>query len=188
LKWQRIHSWQTPPGLISPRRWVVCEILLNTLVTNTYYSFEIVPGYRELPYVRDNPQWLVLELVDGFGSHINCYEANVFRAEHNVIPASGRGRSHAQTRVHPLRGASRLGSRSCSATRGRMKIPRPGSCRARSVAQLRYLKWCYFINLHGHYLLPGLARNCLWNHSKTPFIELTKHQDAFMNDGELVEN
>jgi hypothetical protein len=39
LKWRRIHSWLTLPGLISPRRWVFCEILLNTLVTNAYYSF-----------------------------------------------------------------------------------------------------------------------------------------------------
>jgi hypothetical protein len=31
-----------------------------------------------------------------------------------IIPASGRGRSHAQTHVHPLRGASWLGSRKSS--------------------------------------------------------------------------
>ena len=35
----------------------------------------IVDGYRHLPSVRDNPQWWMLELLDGFGSHTTNIEA-----------------------------------------------------------------------------------------------------------------
>jgi hypothetical protein len=52
-----------------------------------------VPGYRKLKLIRDNPQWKVLELLDGFGSHVNCYEANVFRSDHNIISLKEAGNS-----------------------------------------------------------------------------------------------
>ena len=47
-------------------------------------SKAIVKGYRHLPYVRDNEQWLVLELLDGFKSHENVLEAHRLRAANNI--------------------------------------------------------------------------------------------------------
>jgi hypothetical protein len=35
----------------------------------------------------------VLELLDGFGSHVNCYEANLFRSEHKIISLKEEGDS-----------------------------------------------------------------------------------------------
>ena len=47
-------------------------------------SKAIVKGYRSMPYVKDNPHWLVLELLDGFKSHENVLAAHRLRAEHNI--------------------------------------------------------------------------------------------------------
>ena len=46
---------------------------------------QIVRGYRELPYIKENPQWWVLELVDGFGSHITNVEANLERSQNKIL-------------------------------------------------------------------------------------------------------
>jgi hypothetical protein len=35
----------------------------------------------------------VLELLDGFGSHVNCYEANVFRTQHKILSLREEGDS-----------------------------------------------------------------------------------------------
>mmetsp|Transcript_38277 Transcript_38277/g.92337 ORF Transcript_38277/g.92337 Transcript_38277/m.92337 type:complete len:112 (-) Transcript_38277:1235-1570(-) len=42
-------------------------------------SKSVVPGYRQLPVIKDNPQWSALEVFDGFGSHMNSPEANELR-------------------------------------------------------------------------------------------------------------
>lgn len=31
----------------------------------------IVRGYHAMPFIVDNPQWWVLEILDGYGSHVN---------------------------------------------------------------------------------------------------------------------
>jgi len=36
-------------------------------------------GYRSLPYVKDNPDWYMLELLDGFKSHECVLAANELR-------------------------------------------------------------------------------------------------------------
>ena len=36
---------------------------------------KIVDGYRAIDIIRDNPQWWMLELFDGFGSHTTNIEA-----------------------------------------------------------------------------------------------------------------
>lgn len=46
-----------------------------------------------MPYVVDNPDWYVLELKDGFGSHLNCYKANLLRAEHKILSLKEEGDS-----------------------------------------------------------------------------------------------
>ena len=55
----------------------------------------------------------------------------------------------------------------CSATRGPMKIPRPGFSRTRSVAQFMNLKQCYLRKLYSWYVLPQLGQKCFLNYSKT---------------------
>ena len=32
-------------------------------------SKSVVKGYRPMPFVRDNPQWIMLDILDSFGSH-----------------------------------------------------------------------------------------------------------------------
>ena len=44
-------------------------------------SHAIVKGYRHLPYVKENKEWWVLELLDGFQSHENNLKAHKLRAE-----------------------------------------------------------------------------------------------------------
>lgn len=56
-----------------------------TLFDWTLDNPQIIPGYRELPYVKDNPEWYVLELLDGFGSHTNSLAANELRTKHKVL-------------------------------------------------------------------------------------------------------
>lgn len=38
-----------------------------------------------MPYVQDNPDWWMVELVDGFGSHRNCYKANKLRYDNKIL-------------------------------------------------------------------------------------------------------
>jgi len=54
---------------------------------------KIVQGYRALPVVRDNPDWWVFELVDGYGSHHNCAPANQYRYDHKVLSLKEEGDS-----------------------------------------------------------------------------------------------
>lgn len=32
-------------------------------------------GIREMPFIKANPQWWVIEIFDGYGSHVNNLEA-----------------------------------------------------------------------------------------------------------------
>jgi hypothetical protein len=45
----------------------------------------IVKGYRSMPFVADNPDWLMVELLNGFKSHKNLLSANELRSEHNIL-------------------------------------------------------------------------------------------------------
>ena len=47
-------------------------------------SEAIVRGYRQLPYIKENPQWGIVELLDGFKSHENVLEAHELRAKNNI--------------------------------------------------------------------------------------------------------
>ena len=48
-------------------------------------SEAIVKGYRHLPYIKENPDWWVGELLDGFKSHENVLTAHELRYEHKII-------------------------------------------------------------------------------------------------------
>jgi hypothetical protein len=52
-----------------------------------------VDGYRLLDIVKDNPDWWMLELLDGFGSHVNCHEANMYRWQKKVLSLKEEGDS-----------------------------------------------------------------------------------------------
>lgn len=38
-----------------------------------------------MPFIRDNPQWYVVEIFDGFGAHLNNYQALKLRMDARVI-------------------------------------------------------------------------------------------------------
>ena len=46
----------TPNSYMTDKAWVLV-------------SKEVVKGYRLVIFVRDNPQWMILELIDGLDSH-----------------------------------------------------------------------------------------------------------------------
>jgi hypothetical protein len=47
-------------------------------------SQSIVKGYRSMPFVTDNPDWSLVELLNGFKSHENVLSANELCSEHNI--------------------------------------------------------------------------------------------------------
>jgi len=59
----------------------------NAFMTNDAWvevSKAIVMGYRNLPYIRENDDWHVLELLDGFGSHEHVLESHELRAANKI--------------------------------------------------------------------------------------------------------
>ena len=50
-------------------------------------------GIRGMPVVRDNPQWWVLEVFDGFGSHTSGYEAMKVRSDSKILCLKEEGDS-----------------------------------------------------------------------------------------------
>ena len=50
-------------------------------------------GYRQMPVVRDNPQWWILELLDGFGAHTNSHPASKYRYDNKVLSLKEEGDS-----------------------------------------------------------------------------------------------
>ena len=63
---------------------VMTESAYMTDVAWLEASKAIVKGYRNMPYVKENKQWSVLELLDGFKSHENVLAAHRLRAEYNI--------------------------------------------------------------------------------------------------------
>jgi len=47
-------------------------------------SEAIVRGYRSLPYVKENEEWLMVELLDGFKSHENVLAAHELRRDNKI--------------------------------------------------------------------------------------------------------
>ena len=56
-------------------------------------SPDIVKGYRAMPFIEWNPQWWVVEILDGFGAHLNNYEALKMRADAKIISIKEEGDS-----------------------------------------------------------------------------------------------
>jgi hypothetical protein len=47
-------------------------------------SKSIVKGYHSMPFVADNSDWSMVELLDGFKSHENVLSANELHSDHNI--------------------------------------------------------------------------------------------------------
>ena len=62
----------------------------NTYITEEVWvlvSKAVVNGYRLMPFVRDNTQWMMLKLLDGFGSHEQVFEENKLQSKYLVLSA-----------------------------------------------------------------------------------------------------
>ena len=52
-----------------------------------------VAGYRAMPVIVDNPEWWVVEIMDGFGAHTISYKANKIRLDNKVLSLKEEGDS-----------------------------------------------------------------------------------------------
>ena len=62
----------------------------------------IVKGYRALPVVKDNPQWLMIEIFDGFGAHLTNLNALKQRAEAKILSITRRRVTRPHTIKHMI--------------------------------------------------------------------------------------
>ena len=62
----------TPNSYITDEAWVLV-------------SKAVVKGSSTMPFVHDNPQWVMIELIGIFGSHERFLEAHELRAKFLVI-------------------------------------------------------------------------------------------------------
>ena len=51
----------------------------------------LVKGYWDLPVVRDNPQWWMIEIFDGFGAHLTNLNSLKQRAEAKILSIKEEG-------------------------------------------------------------------------------------------------
>ena len=62
----------------------------------------IVKGYRALPVVKDNPQWWMIEIFDGFGAHLTNLNALKQRAEAKILSFTRRRVTRPHTIKHMI--------------------------------------------------------------------------------------
>ena len=53
-----------------------------------------------MPYIKDNLQWWALELLDGFGSHLNNYKSNKLLADNKILSLKEEGNLSAINRAY----------------------------------------------------------------------------------------
>jgi hypothetical protein len=53
----------------------------------------IVKGIRSMPHIRDNPQWWVIEVFDGFGPHTSSYYSMKYRYDNKILCLKEEGDS-----------------------------------------------------------------------------------------------
>ena len=79
-----------------------CELGSTICMTKNAYMTEeaweemtpsIVKGYRVLPVVKDNPQWWMIEIFDGFGAHHTNLNSLKQRAEAKILSIKEEGDS-----------------------------------------------------------------------------------------------
>jgi hypothetical protein len=88
-----------------------CELGSTICMTENAYMTEeawegmapsIVKGYRALPVVKDNPQWLMIEIFDGFGAHLTNLNALKQRAEAKILSITRRRVTRPHTIKHMI--------------------------------------------------------------------------------------
>ena len=62
----------------------------------------IVKGYRALPVVKDNPQWWMIEIFDGFGAHLTNLNALKQRAEAKIRNIKKEGDSSSYNQAYDM--------------------------------------------------------------------------------------
>jgi hypothetical protein len=79
-----------------------CALGLKICMTKNAYMTEeaweemtpsIVKEYRALPVVKDNPQWWMIEIFDGFGAHLTSVNALKQYAEAKILSIKEEGDS-----------------------------------------------------------------------------------------------
>ena len=57
------------------------------MTTETFEEItpKIVHGIRSMPFIKENPQWWVLEIFDGFGAHLLSLKALEFRWKNKIL-------------------------------------------------------------------------------------------------------
>jgi len=72
-------------------------IMTETVFMTTEALINLTPklmkGYREMPFLKENPQWYFVEITDGFGAHHNSYEAMKLRADYKCLALKEEGDS-----------------------------------------------------------------------------------------------
>ena len=61
-------------------------MMYNVHMTNEAWMHAaqfIMDRYLQVPIVRDNPDWGIVEFLDGFKSHKACFQANKVRTDVN---------------------------------------------------------------------------------------------------------
>jgi hypothetical protein len=60
----------------------------------------IVKGYRNSPVVKDNPQWWMIEIFDGFGAHLTNPNALKQCAEAKILSIKEEGDSSSHNQAY----------------------------------------------------------------------------------------
>ena len=63
---------------------IISRDLLSQFCVWLYYH-QLVKGYCSMPIVKQNPQWWMVEILDGFGAHMNNLYANQERSENKIL-------------------------------------------------------------------------------------------------------
>ena len=61
---------------------------------------KLIEGYLSIPYVKDNPQWYVIDIFDGFGAHCMNHAALEMRLEANIISIKEEGGSSSANQAY----------------------------------------------------------------------------------------
>ena len=61
---------------------------------------KLIEGYRSLAYVKDNPQWYVMDIFDGFGAHCTNHTALDMRLESKIIRIKEEGEPSSVNQLH----------------------------------------------------------------------------------------
>ena len=74
----------------------------NAFMTEEFWEEmtpQLIEGYCSLPYVKDNPDWWILEAFDGFGPHYSSIQAMSYRWDHKCISLKEEGDSSSINQV-----------------------------------------------------------------------------------------